>query len=95
MHARIEPAELPLLKALSKSYRTAASALGELAALRASLTLPGGTVHVISDIHGEHAKLRHVVNNAAGALRPAVAALLNGSLTEVEQRELLDRKSVV
>ena len=89
MHARIEPAELPLLKALSKSYRTAASALGELAALRASLTLPGGTVHVISDIHGEHAKLRHVVNNAAGALRPAVAALLNGSLTEVEQRELL------
>jgi fructose-1,6-bisphosphatase-3 len=89
MHVRIDDSELPLLRAVHRSYPNTATALGELAALRASLTLPGPTVHVISDIHGEHAKLRHVVNNASGALRPAVASLLNGSLTEAEQRELL------
>lgn len=82
-------AELGLVRALARSYPSEASALAELAALRASLTLPAATVHLISDVHGEHAKLRHVVNNASGALRPAVAALLNASLTEAEQRELL------
>lgn len=94
-----DPAPLPptgshavdhaVLRVLSSIYPTAAAALAELAALRASLTLPARTVHVISDVHGEHAKLRHVVNNASGALRPMVAGMLNGSLTEAEQRELL------
>lgn len=78
-----------LLRALSRQYPTVASALAEAAGLRASLTLPGRTVHLISDVHGEHAKLRHVIANASGALRPAVAELLNASLTDSEQRELL------
>jgi fructose-1,6-bisphosphatase-3 len=43
----------------------------------------------MSDVHGEYGKLRHVINNAAGSLRPAVAALLNHSLTDAEQRQLL------
>lgn len=81
--------DVSLLRALSASYPTISSALAEAAGLRASLTLPARTIHIISDIHGEHAKLRHVINNASGALRPAVAALLNNSLTDVEQRELL------
>ena len=38
-------------------------------ALRAALSLPRGLVHVISDVHGEDAKLRHVINNASGSLR--------------------------
>lgn len=79
----------PLLQALSRIHPNSAHALAEVAALRASLALPARTIHIVSDVHGEHAKLRHVINNASGALRPAVASLLNSSLTEAEQRELL------
>ena len=44
--------------------------MAEIARLSAVLTLPKGTIHVISDIHGEDQKLRHVINNASGTLRP-------------------------
>jgi fructose-1,6-bisphosphatase-3 len=40
-------------------------------------------------VHGEYAKLRHVINNASGALRPAVEQLASGSLTAKEQQQLL------
>ncbi len=36
------------------------------------MSLPKGAIHVISDIHGEDKKLRHVINNASGTLRPLV-----------------------
>ena len=48
------------------------SAVSEIAALKAQLELPKGVIHVISDIHGEAKKLRHVINNASGSLRPLV-----------------------
>ncbi len=71
----IDPLDLPLLQALSASYPTIDSAVAEIAALRATLTLPAPTIHVISDIHGQYDKLRHVINNASGALRPMVESL--------------------
>ncbi len=77
------------LRALAAQYPTVSSAAAEIAALRAVLGLPKGVVHVVSDVHGEFAKLRHVINNASGALRPLVDKLLGGKLTEDEQRALL------
>ena len=56
--------ELTLLRALATQFPNIDSALAEIARLSAVLTLPKGTVHVISDIHGEDKKLRHVINNA-------------------------------
>ena len=50
-------------------------AIAEIAALRAGSCLPRATVHVISDVHGEYKKLRHVINNASGSLRPLVEEL--------------------
>lgn len=85
-----DPAELALLQALSARYPTADAALAEAAALRAGLSLPKGTVHVISDVHGEDKKLRHVINNASGSLRPLVASLFDGKLLADEQRGLLN-----
>lgn len=64
--------ELTLLRALARDFPNIDSALAEIARLSAVLTLPKGTVHVISDIHGEDKKLRHVINNASGTLRPLV-----------------------
>jgi len=81
--------ELTTLRDLAFRYTTAGAALAEVAMLRASLSLPKGTVHVISDVHGEYKKLRHVINNASGSLRPLVSSLYGGTLTEGEQKELL------
>src|SRR5687768_14908856 len=85
-----DEAELALLNALADDYPSADAALAEVAALRAMLSLPKGTVHVISDIHGEDKKLRHIINNASGSLRPLVQRLFADRLDEAAQRQLLN-----
>jgi fructose-1,6-bisphosphatase-3 len=50
---------------------------------------PKGVIHVISDIHGENAKLRHVVNNASGALRHLVERVLGDRLPAAERARFL------
>jgi fructose-1,6-bisphosphatase-3 len=82
-------AEMTLLRALSSQYPTADAAISELAALSASLDFPKGSVHIVSDVHGEYKKLRHIINNASGHLRPMVTDLFKNRLDETEQRELL------
>lgn len=67
-----ETATLQLLEALAYRFPTAESALAEIAHLRAVLELPRGAIHVVSDVHGEHRKLEHVLRNASGTLRPVV-----------------------
>src|ERR1041384_8724846 len=66
------------LQILAKRYPNVAAALTELANLEAVLTLPKPTVHVVSDVHGEDVKLRQVVNNASGSLRPLFERLFAG-----------------
>src|SRR4051794_3312903 len=82
--------ELITLRALSGRFPDVDSAMAEIARLAAVLTLPKGTIHVISDVHGEDKKLRHVINNASGSLRPLVQRLFAGRLTDAEQRQLLN-----
>src|ERR1044072_4644293 len=89
MATRLDPSDLTLLQALAARYPTADLALAEAAALRASLSLPKGTVHVVSDVHGEYKKLRHIINNASGSLRPLVEKLFAGELDEAETEQLL------
>ena len=81
--------ELTLLRALARQFPNIDSALSEIARLSAVLTLPKGTVHVISDIHGEDKKLRHVINNASGTLRPLVERLFRHRLDDREFTEFL------
>ena len=78
-----------LLEALSAVYRSPQHALAEAAALRATLDLPKGTVHVISDVHGEDQKLRHVIHNASGALRQLIDRVLADRLSAEERNEFL------
>ena len=80
MRGTISNERLAHLEALSAMFPSAASAIAEAAAIRAQLTLPAGVVHVISDIHGEDAKLRHVINNGSGALRQLVQRVLGARL---------------
>src|SRR3954463_12593494 len=81
--------ELAALRPLSAAVPNVDAAIGAIARLSAELTLPRGTIHVISDIHGEDKKLRHVINNASGTLRPMVERLFKGRLDDHEFRELL------
>src|ERR1700753_1722359 len=81
--------ELSLLRALARQFPNVDSAMAEIARLSAVLTLPKGTVHVISDIHGEDKKLRHVINNASGTLRPLVERLFKSKMTPQQFQEFL------
>ncbi len=77
------------LQLLGRIFPNIDLAVGEIARLSADLTLPKGTIHVLSDVHGEYVKLRHVVNNASGALRPLVERHFTGRLSPAEVQELL------
>lgn len=77
------------LHALAKRFPNVQAALAELANLHAILTLPKPTVHVVSDVHGEYVKLRQVINNASGTLRPLVDHLFANRLDPDQRNELL------
>src|ERR1700741_1383300 len=81
--------ELALLRPLAEHYPNVDSAMAEIARISAVLTLPKGTVHVISDIHGEDKKLRHVINNASGTLRPLVERLFKSKMPPKKFQEFL------
>ncbi len=78
-----------LLRALAVQYPSPEAAISEAAALRAKLTLPRGLVHVISDVHGEDMKLRHVINNASGALRQLVDQYVGDRLSPEDKHQFL------
>src|SRR3984893_69844 len=81
--------ELATLEALAHEVPNIDSAVAEIARLSAELTLPKGTIHVISDIHGEDKKLRHVINNASGTLRPLVEKLFKDRMPPEQFQEFL------
>jgi fructose-1,6-bisphosphatase III len=46
-------------------------------------------VHVVSDVHGEHKKLRHILGNASGSLRSLVTQAHAGRLDDSSEKKLL------
>jgi len=81
--------ELAVLRPLAERFPNVDAAMSEIARLSAVLTLPKGTIHVISDIHGEDQKLRHVINNASGTLRPLVENMFAGRMEPKQLQEFL------
>lgn len=86
--SRAEPPSFSL-KALARDFPNLDSVTAEIARLSGGLTLPMPTVHVLSDIHGEDRKLRHVINNASGTLRPLVERLLGSRIPREQFEEFL------
>lgn len=74
--------ELAVLRSLSQRFPNIDVASAEIARLSAELTLPKATIHVISDVHGDDVKMRHVINNASGTLRPLVTKLFSDTSAE-------------
>src|SRR6202048_1440320 len=85
----LQDAELAKLAPPAREIPNIDSAIAEIARFSAELTLPRGTIHVISDIHGEDKKLRHVINNASGTLRPLVERLLKDRMPPEQFQEFL------
>ena len=54
--------ELTFLRSLSKQFPTIASASTEIINLQSILSLPKGTEHFITDIHGEFYKLENLLS---------------------------------
>jgi fructose-1,6-bisphosphatase III len=87
--ASLRERELVGLHPLSREIPNIDAAVSEIARFSAELTLPQGTIHFISDVHGEDQKLRHIINNASGTLRPLVERLFQEHLTPKHFQELL------
>lgn len=81
--------DLAMLELLAQEYPNVDAAIAEVTRLSAVQTLPKSAVHVISDIHGEDKKLRHVINNASGTLRPLVESLFADRMSKEELDEFL------
>jgi fructose-1,6-bisphosphatase-3 len=86
---RYSPEELTALKPLQRLFPTLDAAVDRIARLTAEATLPKGTVHVISDIHGEDRKLRHIISNASGTLRPLVEKRFAGVMPPADLQDFL------
>jgi fructose-1,6-bisphosphatase-3 len=81
--------DLSSLELLASEFPNSDAAVAEIARLSAVLTLPRGAIHMISDIHGEDKKLRHVINNASGTLRPLVEKMFLNKMSPEDLEEFL------
>lgn len=85
----VEASTLPYLTELRSLYPNIKRVLAAIATCEGRLRLPTGSIHIISDIHGESKKLRHIVNNASGFLKQLVDTTFASRLSEGERRILL------
>ena len=76
------------LKLLAKSYPSVDSVCAEIINLQAILSLPKGTEHFISDIHGEYEAFSHILRNSSGIIRSKLERTFEMEMTEKEIREL-------
>ena len=76
------------LSLLSEKYPDEAAVCSEIINLEAILTLPKGTEHFISDLHGEFDAVRHILNNCSGVILEKVRSLLEERRGEAACRAL-------
>lgn len=76
------------LRLLSEKFPDSKAVVTELVNLRAILSLPKGTEHFVSDLHGASNAFIHMVKNASGVIRRKVDDIYGDSLSEEEKRAL-------
>ena len=74
------------LKSLAKQYPTISAAATEIVNLQAILSLPKGTEHFITDIHGEYEQFQHVMKNGSGAIKRKIEEEFGNSLSMAEKK---------
>ena len=76
------------LRLLSEKFPNAQRVITELINLRAILSLPKGTEHFVSDLHGESMAFIHMIKNASGVVRRKVDEVYGYSISEEEKRAI-------
>ncbi len=76
--------QLKYLRLLGEQYPTVEALCTEITKLGAQLSLPKGTEHFMSDIHGEYEAFCHIMRNCSGVIREKVYLWLGDQLTESE-----------
>ena len=79
---------LKYLQLLGERYNSVEALCTEITRLSAQLSLPKGTEHFMSDIHGEYEAFCHIMNNCSGVIREKVELWLGNTLTHTEADEL-------
>ncbi len=73
---------------LARTYPNKNAVSSEIINLCAILSLPKGTEHFMSDLHGEHEAFSHIRKSASGVIRHKVDLLFASTLSERERSEL-------
>jgi fructose-1,6-bisphosphatase-3 len=76
------------LRLLSEKFPNSQAVVTELINLRAILSLPKGTEHFVSDLHGESMAFIHMIKNASGVVRKKVDEVYGATLSEEEKRAI-------
>lgn len=84
----MENADLRYLKTLSNQYPTVAAAATEIINLQAILSLPKGTEHFITDIHGEYDQFQHIIKNGSGAIKRKIEDEFGNAITAGEKKSI-------
>ena len=84
----MEELELNYLRSLSKQFPTIAAASTEIINLQAIMSLPKGTEHFLTDIHGEYEQFNHVLKNGSGSVKRKIDEEFGNTLTGKDKRSL-------
>jgi fructose-1,6-bisphosphatase-3 len=84
----MENTDLRYLRSLSNQYPTVASAATEIINLQAILSLPKGTEHFITDIHGEYDQFQHVMRNGSGAIKRKIEEEFGNAISAGEKKAI-------
>ncbi|MBN2795767.1 MAG: fructose-1,6-bisphosphatase [Clostridia bacterium] len=74
------------LKILSKQYPNVDAVCTEIINLEAILSLPKGTEHFLTDIHGEYEAFTHVLRNASGVIKRKIDEAFGHTMAEPEKK---------
>lgn len=80
--------DLKYLELLSDQYKNTSSAITEMINLQAIISLPKGTEHFLSDIHGEFDAFNHILKNASGVIKMYIEEIYGQSLSEKDKNDL-------
>ena len=84
----MQETELRYLKGLAKQYPSIAAAATEIINLQAILSLPKGTEHFITDIHGEYEQFQHVLKNGSGAIKRKIEEEFGNNFSVSEKKAM-------
>lgn len=76
------------LELLAEKYPTEQAVSREIINLTAILSLPKGTEHFMSDLHGEYEAFCHILNNCSGVIREKVDLLFEETLSDIDREEI-------